>query len=142
MDFNDGQNKNLIDRTDTFETSNRKKRDLVYSDDIIYLYDDEEPEVSLYQPRKKRAVNMKMSLANATDYCRKTILNTDAAKVCLELSGVNASSAIQSCAADLQVWSFAYLSTLITVNIYFFCFLRLFDKFIIVVKKLYGEKKK
>ena len=81
----------------------RKKRDLVYSDDIIYLYDDEEPKRNIPHERSRRAVNTKMSLENATEYCRNAILNTAAAKVCLEISGVNASSAIEACAADLQV---------------------------------------
>ena len=103
MQFNSINNHGFTDMTDEFENSNRKKRDLVYSDDIIYLYDDEEPEGNMYQSRQKRAVNPKMSLENATEYCQKTILNTAAAKVCLEISGVNASNAIQSCAADLQV---------------------------------------
>ena len=91
------------DRTGATEEGNRKKRELVYSDDIIYVYDDEEPGQNMYLPRSKRAVQTKMSLDNATEYCRKRILDTAAAKVCLELTGVNVSSAIQSCAADLQV---------------------------------------
>lgn len=85
------------------EGSRRKKRDLVYSDDIIYLYDDEEPKRNIPHERSRRAVNTKMSLENATEYCRNAILNTAAAKVCLEISGVNASNAIEACAADLQV---------------------------------------
>ena len=105
MQFNGIGNQGFQDNTDRFQTSNRKKRDLVYSDDIIYLYDDHEPEQDIYLTRKKRAVAVKMSLENATEYCRQIILNTAAAKACLEITGVNASSAIQSCAADLQVRS-------------------------------------
>ena len=89
--------------TNNVQKSNRKKRDLIYSDDIIYLYDDHEPEGDIHLTRMKRSANTKMSLENATAYCRKTLLNTAAAKVCLEISGVNASSAIHSCAADLLV---------------------------------------
>ena len=81
----------------------RKKRDLVYSDDIIYLYDDEEPKRNIPHKRSRRVVNTKMSLENATEYCRNAILNTAAAKVCLEISGVSAGNAIEACAADLQV---------------------------------------
>lgn len=91
------------DITGTVQQTGRKKRDLVYSDDIIYLYDDEEPKRNIPHERSRRAVNTKMSLENATEYCRNAILNTAAAKVCLEISGVNASNAIEACAADLQV---------------------------------------
>ena len=82
--------------------SSRKKRELIYSDDVIYLYDDYE---GGFHPatRTKRSLNTKMSLENATAYCKETLLNTAAAKICLEIPGVNASSAIHSCAADLQV---------------------------------------
>ena len=81
----------------------RKKRDLVYSDNIIYLYDDEEPKRNIPHKRSRRVVNTKMSLENATEYCRNAILNTAAAKVCLEISGVSAGNAVEACAADLQV---------------------------------------
>lgn len=91
------------DITGEVEENTRKKRDLVYSDDIIYLYDDEEPKINIPHERSRRAVNTKMSLENATEYCRNAIMNTAAAKVCLEISGVNASNAIEACAADLQV---------------------------------------
>jgi len=103
MQFNGIGDSGFKDKTEDFQKSNREKRDLVYSDDIIYLYDDYEPEENIYLMRKKRALDSKMSLENATDYCEKTILNTAAAKVCLEVSGVDASNAIQSCAADLKV---------------------------------------
>ncbi len=85
------------------QTGDKKRRDVAYSDDVIYLYDDFESEFSTLPPRKRRAANVKMSLENATEYCRKTILNTKAARVCLEISNVNVSSAIKQCAADLQV---------------------------------------
>ena len=93
------------DITEKVQEAKRAKRDIIYSDDIIYLYDDEEPKKRIDNNyRGRRAVNTKMSLENATEYCRKAILNTAAAKVCLEISGVNASNAIEACAADLQVW--------------------------------------
>ena len=79
------------------------KRGVTYTDDIIYLYDDIEPDLPSLPPRKRRNVNVKMSLENATEYCRKSLLSTKAAQVCLELSNVNISSAITQCAADLQV---------------------------------------
>lgn len=102
MQFNSvGKNGNEITRT--VQQNGREKRDLVYSDDIIYLYDDEEPKKNIPHERRRRTVNTKMSLENATEYCRNAILNTAAAKVCLEISGVNASNAIEACAADLQV---------------------------------------
>ena len=91
------------DITGVVEKIRRKKRDLVYSDDIIYLYDDEEPKRNIHNERSRRAVNTKMSLENATEYCRNAIMNSAAAKVCLEISGVNSSNAIEACAADLQV---------------------------------------
>ena len=91
------------DITGTVDQARRKKRDLVYSDDIIYLYDDEEPKKNIPHERSRRTVNTKMSLENATEYCRNAILNTAAAKVCLEISGVNASNSIEACAEDLQV---------------------------------------
>ena len=92
------------DITRRVQAAKRAKRDIIYSDDIIYLYDDEEPKKRIYNDyRGRREVNTKMSLENATEYCRKAILNTAAAKVCLEISGVNASNAIEACAADLQV---------------------------------------
>ena len=91
------------DWTEEAVGAGRKKRDLANSDDIIYLYDDEEPKRNIPHQRGRRAVNTKMSLENATEYCRNAILNTAAAKVCLEISGVNASNAIEACAADLQV---------------------------------------
>ena len=92
------------DITEKVQEAKRAKRDIIYSDDIIYLYDDEEPKKRIDNNyRGRRAVNTKMSLENATEYCRKAILNTAAAKVCLEISGVNASNAIEACAADLQV---------------------------------------
>ena len=79
------------------------KRGVTYTDDIIYLYDDIEADLPSLPPRKRRNVNVKMSLENATEYCRKSLLSTKAAQVCLELSNVNISSAITQCAADLQV---------------------------------------
>lgn len=91
------------DRTGDIQNANRKKRELVYSDDIIYLYDDEKPAEHMHFSRRKRAVQTKMSLENATEYCRKRILDTDAAKVCLEVTGINATDAIQACAEDLKV---------------------------------------
>ena len=91
------------DITGEVEENSRKKRDLVYSDDISYLYDNEEPKRNIPHQRSRRTVNTKMSLENATEYCQNAILNTAAAKVCLEISGVNASNAIEACAADLQV---------------------------------------
>lgn len=94
---------NFNDRTGDILKANRNKRELVYSDDIIYLYDDEKPAENMHFSRRKRAVQTKMSLANATKYCRKRILDTDAAKVCLEVTGINATSAIQACAEDLKV---------------------------------------
>lgn len=100
---NDINGQGYDDRTNEVAESSRKKRDLVYSDDVIYLYDDYEPEGDFHLTRTKRSLNTKMSLENATAYCRETILNTAAAKVCLEIAGVNASSAIHSCATDLQV---------------------------------------
>ena len=102
MQFNSVGQKG-VDITKTVDKTRRKKRDLVYSDDIIYLYDDEEPKNNIPHDRSRRAVTTKMSLENATEYCRNAILNTAAAKVCLEISGVNASNAIEACAADLQV---------------------------------------
>ena len=102
MQFNSvGEKGNDI--TGTVQQTGRNKRDLVYSDDIIYLYDDEEPKRNILHERSRRAVSTKMSLENATEYCRNAILNTAAAKVCLQISGVNASNAIEACAADLQV---------------------------------------
>ena len=95
---------NFNDRTGDFQNANRNKRELVYSDDIIYLYDDEKPTEHMHFSRRKRAaVQTKMSLENATEYCRKKILDTDAAKVCLEVTGINATGAIQACAEDLKV---------------------------------------
>ena len=103
MSFN-SMSGDFNDRTGDFQNANRKKRDLVYSDDIIYLYDDEKPAEHMHFSRRKRAaVQTKMSLENATEYCRKRILNTDAAKVCLEVTGINATGAIQACAEDLKV---------------------------------------
>jgi len=102
--FNNIGGQGFQDNTENVENANRKKRDISYSDEKIYLYDDEEAEDGVFfAQRKRRAVAMIMSLENATDYCRKNILDTKAAEVCMEISGVNASSAIQSCAADLQV---------------------------------------
>ena len=95
---------NFNDRTGNIQNANRKKRELVYSDDIIYLYDDEKPAEHMHFSRRKRAaMQTKMSLENATEYCRKRILDTDAAKVCLEVTGINATSAIKACAEDLKV---------------------------------------
>ena len=92
------------DLTGNIQSGTRKKRELVYSDDIIYLYDDEKPAEHMHFSRRKRAaMQTKMSLENATEYCRKRILNTDAAKVCLEVTGINATGAIQACAEDLKV---------------------------------------
>ena len=106
-EFNDMNGGEFTDETNQHENSNRKKRRLAYSDDIIYLYDDNEPNRGdSHLIRNRRAVHEKtekMSLKNATEYCRKTILNTAAAQICLETSGVDSSSAIKSCAADLQV---------------------------------------
>ena len=102
--FNNIGDDTFNDDTENVENGNRKKREMSYSDEKIYLYDNEKAENSVsFAHRKRRAVDMIMSLKNATDYCRKTILNTKAAEVCMEISGVNASSAIRSCAADLQV---------------------------------------
>lgn len=83
------------------------KREITYTDDIIYFYDDIEPDLPSLPPRKKRSVNVKMSLENATEYCTKSLLSTKAAQVCLELSNVNVSNAITQCAADLQVTDFS-----------------------------------
>ena len=95
---------NFDDRTGEIENGNRKKRELIYSDDIIYLYEDEKPAEHMHFSRRKPAsVQTKMSLENATEYCRKRILDTDAAKVCLKVTGVNATGAIQGCAEDLKV---------------------------------------
>ena len=102
--FNNIGGDNFGDETETIENGNRKKRDMSYSDDKIYLYDNEEADdSSFFTHRKRRAVDVLMSLENATDYCRKSIMGTKAAEVCMDISGVNASSAIQSCVADLQV---------------------------------------
>lgn len=102
--FNVINGETFADETENVQNANRKKRDIIYSDEKIYLYDDGAAEDSVFfAHRKRRGVDMIMSLENATDYCRKSILDTKAAEVCLEISGVNASSAIQSCAADLQV---------------------------------------
>lgn len=79
------------------------KRGNTYTDDVIYFYDDIEPDLQSLPSRKKRNVNVKLSLENATDYCTKSLLSTKAAQVCLELSNVNVSNAIAQCAADLQV---------------------------------------
>ena len=103
MEYNSVNNDDMNDITGQTEQAARGRRDIIYSDDIIYLYDLEEPQGKSFIWRKKRTVEMKMSLQNATDYCKETILNTAAAEVCLEITGVNASSAIQSCIADLQV---------------------------------------
>ena len=111
------------DITGRVQGAGRAKRDIIYSDDIIYLYDDGEPKKRIYNNyRGRRAVNAKMSLENATEYCRNAILNTATAKVCLEISGVNASNAIESCAADLQVRRVHVLSRGV-LNLYLkFCF--------------------
>ena len=104
--FNNINGETFADETENVQNANRKKRDISYSDEKIYLYDDGELEAEasgFFAHRKRRGVDMIMSLENATDYCRKSILDTKAAEVCLETSGVNASRAIQSCAADLQV---------------------------------------
>ena len=75
------------DITEKVQGAGRAKRDIIYSDDIIYFYDDEEPKKRIYNNyRGRRAVNTKMSLENATEYCRNAILNTATAKVCLEIS--------------------------------------------------------
>ena len=103
MNFNNLPGAVFTDRTDDYQNADRNKREAKYSDDVIYLYDDERTQHNPYPRRDKRAVQTKMSLENATEYCRKSILGTTAAKVCLQLPGVNATSAIQSCAADLQV---------------------------------------
>ena len=79
------------------------KRDVEYSDDVIYHYDNIETPISFNSPRKKRDVNFKMSLENATDYCEKTLLSVDAVRVCIELPNVNVSGIIRQCASDLQV---------------------------------------
>ncbi|PFX18968.1 Neurogenic locus Notch protein [Stylophora pistillata] len=79
------------------------KRGNTYTDDVIYFYDDIEPDLQSLPPRKKRNVNVKLSLENATEYCTKSLLSTKAAQVCLELSNVNVSNAIAQCAADLQI---------------------------------------
>ena len=100
---NAAQNPPFHNAPNVKQNTNQGKREATYSDDVIYLYDNFEPEFSTLPPRKRRTVNFKMSLENATEYCRKTILNTKAAQVCLELSSVNVSSAIKQCAADLQV---------------------------------------
>jgi len=95
---------NFKDRTRDIQNATRKERELVYSDDIIYLYDDEKPAEHMHFSRRKRAaMQTKMSTENATEYCRKRILDTDAAKVCLEVTGINATSAIKACAEDLKV---------------------------------------
>ena len=107
--FNTINGDDFDDQTDNFQNANRKKREVIYSDDKIYLYDDGEQEGNnFFTRRKRRAVNTPMSLENATEYCTKTILSTNAAKACMEISGVNASTAIESCAADLQVRCNAY----------------------------------
>lgn len=111
------------DITKKVEGAQKVKRDIIYSDDIIYLYDDEEPKKRVYNNyRGRRAVNTKMSLENATEYCRNAILNTATAKVCLEISGVNASNAIESCAADLQVRRVHVLSRSVLKLFLKFCF--------------------
>ena len=111
------------DITKKVEGARKAKRDIIYSDDIIYLYDDEEPKKRVYNNyRGRRAVNTKMSLENATEYCRNAILNTATAKVCLEISGVNASNAIESCAADLQVRRVHVLSRSVLKLFLKFCF--------------------
>nr|XP_058945176.1 von Willebrand factor D and EGF domain-containing protein-like [Pocillopora verrucosa] len=81
---------------------NEGKRDVEYSDDVIYRYDNIETPISFNSPRKKREVNFKMSLENTTDYCEKTLLNIDAVRVCIELPNVNISGIIRQCALDLQ----------------------------------------
>ena len=83
--------------------NNEGKRDVEYSDDVIYRYDNIETPISFNSLRKKRDVNFKMSLENATDYCEKTLLNIDAVRVCIELPNVNVSGIIRQCASDLQV---------------------------------------
>ena len=93
----------FTDRTKNVQAANRGKREEIYSDDIIYLYDNEKTEHNTYFTRRKRAALTKMSLENATEYCRRSIMDTTAAKVCVGLTGVNATGAIQSCAEDLQV---------------------------------------
>ena len=111
------------DITERVQRAGRAKRDIIYSDDTIYLYDDEEPKKIIYKNyRGRRAVNTKMSLENATEYCRNAILNTATAKVCLEISGVNASNAIESCAADLQVRRVHVLSRSVLKLYLKFCF--------------------
>ena len=95
---------NFNDRTENIQKGNRKKRELSYSDDIIYLYDDEKPAEDMHFSRRRRAaMGTKMSLQNATEYCQKRILDTDAANVCLEVTGINATNAIRACAEDLKV---------------------------------------
>jgi len=95
---------NFNDRTEIIQKGNRKKRDLSYSDDIIYLHDDEKPVEDMHFSRRRRAaMGTKMSLQNATEYCQKRILDTDAAKVCLEVTGINATNAIQARAEDLKL---------------------------------------
>ena len=95
-----------------------RKRGTVYSDDVIYLYDNIEPDVSILPSRKRRNVNIKMSLKNATDYCENYLINTNAARVCLEISNVNVSSAIGQCAADLQV-SYSAITLFLILDKYF-----------------------
>lgn len=108
MQFKGISSNGFNDETTDFNNANRKKRDLIYSDDVIYLYDNEKSDQTVYHKRTKRNVPVGMSPENATEYCRKRILDITATKVCLELTGINASSAIQSCAADLQVSDFSY----------------------------------
>ena len=108
MKFNGMPGATFKDRTTDIQNANRNRREVMYSDDIIYLYDDEKTEHNTYSRRGKRAVQTKMSLENATDYCRRSILDTDAAKVCLEVTGVNATSAINACAEDLKVSTSQY----------------------------------
>ena len=107
MQFNGISNNGFRDETKDLDNANRKKRDLIYSDDVIYLYDNEKSDQTVHHKRTKRAVPFGMSPENATEYCRKRILGITATKVCLKLTGVNASNAIQSCAADLQVSDFS-----------------------------------
>ncbi|XP_022787242.1 von Willebrand factor D and EGF domain-containing protein-like [Stylophora pistillata] len=103
MSFNGLPGSEYEDRTNAAEDAARKKRDLAYSDDIIYLYDNEKSSPSVFRKREKRAIHTDLSLENATEYCRKRVLETTAAKICVELTGVNASSAIEACAADLHL---------------------------------------
>lgn len=111
MKFNGMPGATFKDRTTDAQNANRNKREIIYSDDIIYLYDNEKTEHNMYSKRGKRAVQTQMSLENATEYCRKSILDTAAAKVCLEVTGVNATSAIQACAEDLKVSTTLHCNT-------------------------------